>query len=60
MKYSIVAYPYARQYGVIEVPDHIPEEDIDVYIAEHWGEIKFEEPDLDYTDTDFIKKKLAQ
>lgn len=59
MKYSIVAYPYAKQYGTIEVPDYIPKEDIDTYIEDCWNEIKFEEPELDYHGTDFERERVA-
>lgn len=58
MKYRITAYPYAIQHGTIEVPDNIPEEDVDMYIEEYWNKIKFEEPDLDYTDTDFERERI--
>ena len=57
MKYKITAYPYAIQYGTIEVPDSVPEEEIRHYIEGNWGEIKFGEPELDYSGTDFDKEK---
>lgn len=50
-KITITFYPYAIQYGTIEV-----DEDVNVtdkYISEHFNEIKFEEPELDYVGTDF-------
>ncbi len=53
MKCRVIAYPYAVQRGTIEVPDHIPEEDIDTYIEDCWGEIEFDAPELDYHGTDF-------
>jgi len=52
MKATIRAYPYAIQYGVLEMPDDIEEDMRDEYINEHWNEIKFDEPELDYADTD--------
>lgn len=57
MKYRITAFPYATQYGTIEVPDNIPEEEIDSYIETYWEKIEFEEPELDYSNTDFDKEK---
>lgn len=59
MKYSIVAYPYAKQYGTIEVPDNVPEEEIDSYIETYWEKIKFEEPELDYAGTDLERERIA-
>lgn len=59
MKYSIVAYPYAKQYGTIEVPDNVPEEEIDSYIETYWEKIKFEEPELGYAGTDFERERVA-
>lgn len=53
-KYLITAYPYCVQYGTITVPD---DDDILInlkdYIIDHFHEIKFEEPELDYCGTDF-------
>lgn len=57
MKYRITAFPYAIQYGTIEVPDDVPEEEIDNYIETYWEKIEFEEPELDYSNTDFDKEK---
>lgn len=59
MKYSVVAYPYAKQYGMIEIPDNVPEEEIDSYIETYWEKIKFEEPELDYAGTDFEREVAA-
>lgn len=58
MKYSVVAYPYARQYGTIEVPDNVPEAKVDDYIKENWEKIQFNEPDLDYFCVDFDTEKV--
>lgn len=52
MKATIRAYPYAIQCGVLEMPDNIEEDMREEYINEHWNEIKFDEPELDYADTD--------
>ena len=49
--YLITAYPYACQYGRLEIPDDV--EDVKEYIEDHWDDIKFEEPELDYCGTDF-------
>ena len=54
LEYEVVAYPYAVQYGTINIPDTVEPEEVDDYITEHWGDIKFEKPaDLDYAGTDF-------
>lgn len=50
-KYHITAYPYATQSGEINIPDDIT--DVKAYVEEHWNEIEFDEPDLDYAGTDF-------
>ena len=49
----ITAYPYAIQYGNLKVPKDLNEEEKRQYINEHWNEISFGEPDLDYCGTDF-------
>lgn len=49
----ITAYPYAIQYGNLKVPKDLNEEEKRQYISEHWNEISFGEPDLDYCGTDF-------
>lgn len=53
MKYIVRAYPFALQYGTIEIPDDVPEGELNEYIETHWENIKFDEPELDYTGTDF-------
>jgi len=54
LEYEVVAYPYAIQYGTINVPDTVKPEDVKNYIEGNWGDIKFEKPvDLDYEGTDF-------
>ena len=50
-KYLITAFPYATQYGRLEIPEDV--EDVKEYIEDHWNEIQFEEPELDYCGTDF-------
>lgn len=49
----ITAYPYAVQHGTIEVPDNITEDEMKDYIRDHFDDIPFDEPDLDYCGTDF-------
>ncbi len=51
MKILVTAYPFATQYGTIDVPDDV--EDVREYIDENFDEIKFGEPDLDYCGTDW-------
>lgn len=53
MKLSITSYPYAVQNGTIEVPDGLSEEELMFYVEEHWDEISFSQPELDYCGTDF-------
>lgn len=50
----VTAYPYAAQYGTISVPkDIVSEDEIKEYVSEHWSDIQFGEPELDYVGTDF-------
>lgn len=49
-KYGFTALPYTTQHCTIEAPD-----DADVnenYIREHWDDVKFGEPEMDYRGTD--------
>lgn len=50
---NIVTYPYARQSGEIQVPEGLSKEEKAQYIKEHWNEIRFSTPELDYCGTDF-------
>ena len=50
---SITASPYATQYGELLVPKSLTGEKLREYIRNHWGEIPFGEPELDYVGTDF-------
>lgn len=51
---TVIAHPYADQTGYIDIPDDITsEEDRIQYIEDHWNDIKFNAPDLDYCGTDF-------
>ena len=52
-QYYITAYPYAKQTGVISAPAGVGDDDIDDYIIEHWNNINFNDPELDYAGTDF-------
>ena len=47
---QVTAYPFATQYGRIDVPEDVDERS---YVKEHWGEIEFDEPELDYSGTEF-------
>ena len=50
---TITAYPYAVQYGTLAIPKDITEPNaLQEYVNEHWNEIDFSEPDLDYSGTD--------
>lgn len=55
-KYNIVAYPHAKQYGTIEIPNNVPEGKVDDYIKENWEKIQFNEPELDYFCVGFDKE----
>ncbi len=50
---SITASPYATQYGGLSVPKDLTGEKLREYIRNHWNEIPFGEPKLDYAGTDF-------
>lgn len=52
-QYTITAYPYAKQTGIISVPANLGDDNIDEYIIEHWADIDFNKPELDYAGTDF-------
>ncbi len=50
----VTAYPYAVQYGSLIVPDELSDQaEIEEYVREHFDEIEFGEPDLDYAGTVF-------
>ena len=48
----VTATPYATQYGTIDVPEDLPEDEYEEYVHNHFGDIKFGEADLDYAGTD--------
>ena len=50
---NVTAYPYAVMYGTIEVPANVPDNELDAYVCEHFNEVKFGEPQLDFAGTDF-------
>lgn len=50
---TVTASPYATVYGSIKVPDNITENNVKEYVKEHFNEIKFGTPDLDYAGTEF-------
>ena len=45
---NVVAFPYATVCGTIRIPENMPAEKEQEYIEEHFGEIKFNEPTLDF------------
>ena len=49
---TITAYPYATVCGHLDVPDNIDEDVAYEYVQNHWREIEFEEPELDFCGTD--------
>lgn len=50
----ITAYPFVIQTGLIEVPDgDLNREELRNYIICHWGEIRFDEPEFDYSGAEF-------
>lgn len=52
-KICVTAYPYATQTGSIPVPESVDSfEELRAYILEHFDEIDFGEPELDYAGTD--------
>jgi len=53
VKYWVQAHPFANQDGSINVPVDIPADEVENYIRENFGYIKFGEPDLDYRGTEF-------
>ena len=55
-RYLVTAFPYATQYGGIDVPEEIikkGENSVRKFISDNWNTIGFGEPDLDYAGTDF-------
>lgn len=49
----VTAYPYATTSGEIDVPEGLTEEAEYTYIMNHFDDIKFGEPDLDFAGTEF-------
>ena len=53
-EYTIKVEPYAVQYGSLNIPEElVTDEEINNYIDEHFDDIKFGEPELDYLGIDF-------
>lgn len=51
---NVTSFPFATQWGSVEVPEYLKDPmEIRDYIVEHWDDIKFGEPDLDYCGADF-------
>ena len=51
-KVNVTAYPYAVQYGTIEVPEELTLDELEDYVSEHFDEVDFDAPELDYQGTD--------
>ena len=51
--YYVTAYPYASQTGTIKIPGNLSHKEVEQYISDHFDEIDFGEPSLDYAGTDF-------
>lgn len=47
----VTAYPYATMCGRLKVPKSVT--NLDEYVTEHFNDIKFDEPELDFHGTDF-------
>ena len=54
---NVIAYPYAVMYGTIEVPMEVTDDELDGYVTEHFDDVKFGEPQLDFKGTDFDIEK---
>ena len=53
-KYDIQFFPCASQHAEIDIPSEISDaSEIRDYIKEHWSDLKFDGPELDYRGTDF-------
>lgn len=54
-RFLIKAYPYATQFGSIDVPDEIADnmDAVFYYINDHFDEVSFSKPILNYSGTDF-------
>lgn len=50
---SVTVYPFATQYGEIKVPENISDDELHDYIADHFEDIEFDPPELDYCGADF-------
>lgn len=53
MKVSVTVFPMAVQHGTISVPDDVKNKDVRKYLQDHWEEIVFDCPELDYNGADF-------
>ena len=51
----VTAYPYASQNAEFEIPGDMDPESCEAqeYIRDHFNELSFDEPDLDYRGTEF-------
>lgn len=54
-RFLITAYPYATQFGRLDIPEEIADDKdaVSDYIKDHFDEVYFSEPELSYWDADF-------
>lgn len=55
---TVTAFPYAMVNGKIQVPLDVT--DVNQYVQDHFDNIRFEEPELDYDGTDFVVEYEGQ
>ena len=51
-KVVVISYPFVTQYGEIEVPADLNGLALRKHIEEHFNDIRFSEPNLDYKGAD--------
>ena len=52
-KVTVTAYPFATQYGRIEVPDNLEGEELREFLRDNWDNIAFAKVNLDYAGCEF-------
>lgn len=50
---TVTANTYVYQTGSLEIPDNLTKDEARDYVKQHWGEIEFDEPELDYLGASF-------
>lgn len=51
---EVAYYPFATQHGKIVVPNEFKTQtEVETYIQDHFTDIEFAKPELDYAGTDF-------